>query len=334
MRLLTTIAVIAPFLLAACGSQQETEQSNNLVTPLSATGTLISTDSATISPPSVSRMWQYKIQYLAKENSKVKQGDIVVRFDPMQLRNDLMSKQSELDAAIKEREQSDLMQEQTLQDLKLAKAEAQMNHDKEKRKAEIVDASRSRLEKERQIKQYEIATAILDQTEQRLSNYFASKVVNQEVSDAQINRLTLEVNRIKDEIALLNVKAPKDGIVMYVTEQNGEKPAVGESIWQGRRVLTIPSLDKIAIQAQFDEPDTTKVRVGNEVKITLDAYPELPFVGKITTLGQSYKNKSNRNPKIVFDVIIDIESVDPKIMRPGMKVKVELTSGISTQGEV
>ncbi|MDA8622272.1 efflux RND transporter periplasmic adaptor subunit [Psychrosphaera sp.] len=328
-KLKMTIAMLIAVQLIACGVENKVAPKLVEASSLSATGILVSKESATISPPSVSSMWQYKIQYLAKENKLVKKGDTVIRFDPMQLRNDLMSKQSELDAAVKQKEQSELNQTQILQDLKLAKAEAKMNRDKEQRKAEIVDASRSGIEKEKQAKQYEIAQARFAQAEQRLENYHASTAINAEVSEATINRLTVDVERLKSEINLLNIKASKSGIVMYVTEQDGEKPAVGETIWQGRRVLTIPSLDKIAVQAEFDEPDTTKVNVGDSVKITLDAYPELPFVGKISTLGQSYKSKSYRNPKVVFDVFIDIENIDPEIMRPGMKVKVEMAGGQS-----
>lgn len=315
--------------IIGCGSEVTATAEVTKPASLTATGVLVSKESATVSPPSVSSMWQYKIQYLVKENTLVKKGDTVVRFDPMQLRNDLMSKQSQLDAAVKQKEQSELNQTQILQDLKLARAEAKMNRDKEKRKAEIVDASRSGIEKEKQAKQYEIAQAIFAQAEQRLQSYYKSTSINEEVSDATINRLTIDVDRIKSEISLLNVKASKAGIVMYVTEQDGEKPAIGESIWQGRRILTIPSLDKIAVQAEFDEPDTTKVNVGDDVKITLDAYPEMPFVGKIISLGQSYKTKSYRNPKVIFDVFIDIENINPDIMRPGMKVKVEMAGGQS-----
>ncbi len=323
-------------LIMLVGCNSEIKNSDNIASEavLSATGILISEESATLSPPSISSMWQFKLQYLAKENTKVKTGDVVIRFDPMQLRNDLMSKQSELNAAIKELEKSVLDQEQVLEDLKLALAEAKMNNEKEKRKAEIVDAARSRIERDKQKKSYEIAQLKLLQAEQRITNFYASKSINNEVSESTINRLNVEVNRIKADIERLNVKATKPGIIMYKADHRGEKPAVGETVWQGRSLLTIPSLDKIAIQAQFDEPDTNKVAVGALVKVTLDAYPEHPFMGKITTLGQSYKHKSRQNPKVVFDVFIQIDNIDMEIMRPGMKVKVELVSSTDSVGEI
>lgn len=314
--------------LAACSGQDKINKAEVAATPLVATGELISTNTVTVSPPSVAQMWQYKIQYLAPENSKIKKGDVVVRFDPQQLREELMSRQSELAAALKEKEQKRLEQEQEAQDLKLSLAEAKMTFEKEQRKAEIVDEGLSRIQMKKQQKTFEISSLRYQQVQQKIDNFKRETEVNSTVTESKITRLSMLVDQIKADIAKLNIKASKDGIVMYVKDHNGEKPAVGDNLWMGRRVLTIPSLDEIAIQAQFDEPDTTSVEVNNKVKITLEAFPEVPFMGEVTSLGQSYKTKSHQNPKTVFDVLIKLNEVDSNLMRPGMKAKVELVNDV------
>ena len=306
----------------------ESADDSNLV----AFGKLVSTNSATISPPPVSTMWQYKIQYLARENSQVNEGDVVIRFDPQPLMERLLSKQSELDTAIKEKEQKQLQQEQEQQDLTLALAEAKMNFEKEKRKAEIVDEGRSGIEKRKQIKSYEIAKLSFEQAQQKMTNNEKLQAVDEVVTKSNISRLTIEVDQIKADIEKLNVKASKSGIVMYVANHEGEKVAVGDNLWFGQKVMTIPSLEQLAIQAEFDEPDSAKVAIKNKVKITLDAYPEIPFSGEISSLGQAYKAKSKQNPKIIFDVHISIDDIDSSIMRPGMKAKIELLSQSENKG--
>lgn len=310
--------------LTGCSESAPSAQVTSSDESLSATATLVSENTVTISPPSVTTMWQFKVQYLARENQSVKKGDIIVRFDSQQLRNDLMSKQSQLDAALKEQEKEVLEQEQQEQDLRLALAEAKKNLDKEKRKAEIVDASISGIEREKQQKQYKIAQLQFAQAEQVLNNFFESKDVNSKVTQGKVSRLQADVARIQQDIQKLNIRAPKDGIVMYLPDNDGEKPAVGDSVWQGQQIMTIPSLEDIVLEAQFDEPDLTKVAIGRPVKVTLDAYPELPFTGEITSLGQAFKNKSRQNKRIVFDAYISLGNIDPKIMRPGMQGKVEL----------
>lgn len=322
------IATTVVMTLLGCSEKSVNGTQNKAPVALVATGELVSTNTVTVSPPSVSQMWQYKIQYLAPENAKVKKGDLVVRFDPQQLREELMSRQSELAAATKEKEQKRLEQEQEEQDLKLSLAEAKMTFEKEQRKAEIVDEGLSRIQRLKQQKTFEIAKLRYQQVQQKIDNFKQETEVNRVVTDAKITRLTMLVDQIKADINKLNVQASKEGIVMYVKDHNGEKPAVGDNLWMGRRVLTIPSLDEIAIKAQFDEPDTTSVAVNSKVKITLEAFPEVPFMGEISSLGQSYKTKSPQNPKTVFDVLIKLDDVDSSLMRPGMKAKVELVNDL------
>lgn len=328
---LSSLFFAMSIVLTGCNETKQEQVSSFTAEPLTATATLVSENTVTISPPSVTTMWQYKVQFLASENQSVKKGDVIVRFDSQQLKNNLMSKQSQLSAALKEQEKEGLEQEQKEQDLRLALAEAKKNLDKEKRKAEIVDASISGIERAKQQKQHKIAQLQFAQAQQVLDNFFESKTVNTEVTQSKVTRLEADVARIQTDIKKLNVLAPKDGIVMYVPNNDGEKTAVGDSVWQGQQIMTIPSLDDIVLEAQFDEPDLTKVAIGRPVKVTLDAYPELPFTGKITSLGQAFKNKSRQNKRIVFDAYISLGNIDPSIMRPGMQGKVELLEVDETQ---
>ena len=77
-RLLTLATII--FLLSACGEKgpktqnQAKQQSDEKV--ISAPAELVSLQNISISAPSVQRMWQYKIEYIARENALVKKGDV------------------------------------------------------------------------------------------------------------------------------------------------------------------------------------------------------------------------------------------------------------------
>lgn len=313
---------LARIMLVCLSFQTIAQDDNGKV--LVATGEVFSTENQTIGPPKVDRMWQYKIDFLVKENKPVKTGELIVRFDTQDLRNTLVEKQSALSAAVKQAEQDDLMLDEKLRSARLSLAEAKMNFDKEKRRSEIVDVAASKVDRMKQAKQYEIAKLQLSQAEQILAHHSKSAVLNKEVNQSKVNKLQVDVDKLNADIARLSVKAPKDGIVMYVTDHKGEKLAVGETIWMGRSVLTLPSLDKLAIKAQFDESEFSKVKVNQSVKLTLDAYPELPLTGRITSLGKTFKPKSNRNPKIVFDVFIELNESQNNQLRPGMPTKVEL----------
>lgn len=265
-----------------------------------------------------------KVQYMVPENSHVKEGDVLVKFDAQQLNTKVIEQQSELSAEQKKYETEQLEAEAKAEELKLALAEAEMNYDKANRLAEIVDASTKQIDKDKQQKQFEIAAAKLVKAKRQLAQFATSRELQQQLALKKINRLQLKLNQTKSDIEKLAVTSPKAGLIMYKASGDGEKVAVGDTVWMGRSLMTIPSLDKLAVQAQFDEADTAKLALGSKVKITLDAYPEVPYTGTIRSLGQAYKAKSRSNLSVVFDVEIDLENIDLERMRPGMKANVEV----------
>lgn len=317
------VSAISVWLLVACQPEVR-ETSVAKPAEVTASAELISLKNATIGPPNVPRMWQYKIEFMARENQIVKQGDKILVFDAQRLKTDLIGHSSRLAAEIKKAENEKQKDEAKKQDLILAEAEAEMNYQKAKRKAEITDASRSRIERDKQQAEYEYQTANLAQAKQKLAQQIKAMEINRKVDQGQINVRQTRVNNIKRDIAKLTVTAPKDGLVMYTANDDGEKAAVGQTVYMGRSLMLLPSLDEVAIKAEFAEPDTAKLYKGQVVKVIFEAYPENAYMGKISALGQAYYPKSNSNAKVVFDALIELDGNKPEVMRPGMKAKVEV----------
>ncbi|MGO4893425.1 HlyD family secretion protein [Flavobacterium sp. W21_SRS_FM6] len=317
------LAAISAFVLVGC--QPDAIETSVVEQPkVTATAELISLKNATLGPPSIPRMWQYKIEYMARENQLVKEGDKVLVFDAQNLKNDLISQSSRLAAEIKKAENQKLKDEATQQDLILALAEAEMNFQKAKRKAEITDASRSKIERDKQQADYEYQTENLAQAKQKLAHHKKAMDINRRVDQAEINQRQSRVNSVKRDIAKLTINAPKDGLVMYTADWEGEKAAVGQTVYMGRTLMQLPSLDEVAIKAEFAEPDTAKLHTGQVVKVIFEAYPENAYMGKISELGEAYYPKSTSNAKVVFDALIELDDNKPEVMRPGMKAKVEV----------
>jgi HlyD family secretion protein len=311
-------------LLVSCQAEQESVNEKVESAKVTATAELISLKNATIGPPNISNMWQYKIQKMAAENTLVKKGDVILEFDGDRVKNDLVSRKSRLNAEVKKAESNKLKDDATTQNLILKLAEAEMEYNKAKRKAEIVDASRSNIERLKQQADYRYQTEALAQAKQKLAHHKKSMGINVKVSEGKIKIMQSRVNRILQEIEKLSVKAPKDGLVMYKEDRNGEKVAVGETVYMGRSLLELPSLDAIALKAEFAEPDKAKLKQGQAVRVIFEAYPEMSYMGTITKLGHAFYPKSTNNPKVIFDAQIELGKARPDVMRPGMKAKIEV----------
>jgi HlyD family secretion protein len=310
--------------LVACQVEPELIKQDVATVKVTASAELISLENATIGPPNVSRMWQYKIQKMAPENKQVKKGEVILVFDGDRLKNNLIGRKSKLKAAIKKAESDKLKDDATTQNLILKLAEAEMEYEKAKRKAEIVDESSSNIERLKQQADFRYQTESLAQAKQKLAHHKKAMLINVKVSQGKIRSMQSRVNSIEREIAKLNVKAPKDGLVMYQENGDGEKAAVGETVFMGRSLMQLPSLDAIALKAEFAEPDKSKLKQGQEVIVIFEAYPEMSYMGTISKLGQAFYPKSANNPKVIFDAQIELGESRPDVMRPGMKAKIEV----------
>lgn len=311
-------------LLVACQAEKSAIKIDLAPSKVTASAELISLENAIIGPPNISRMWQYKIQEMAAENKQVKKGDVILVFDGQKIKNNLISRQSKLRAAIKKAESNQLKDEAAMQDFILRLAEAEMEYNKAKRKSEIVDASSSNIERLKQQADFRYQIENLAQAKQKLAHHKKAMLINIKVSKGKIRSIRSRVNSIQQEIAKLSVKAPKDGLVMYHEDWNGEKAAVGETVYMGRSLMQLPSLDAIALKAEFAEPDKAKIKPGQAVRVIFEAYPEKSYRGTISKLGQAFYPKSANNPKVIFDAQIELGDARPDVMRPGMKAKIEV----------
>jgi HlyD family secretion protein len=328
-RLLTLATGV--FLLSACSEQvrdvqvQGSQQPNSNI--ISAPAELVSLQNISISAPSIQSMWQYKIEYIARENALVKKGDVLLRFDGQSLRTDMVTRRSDFDAAVKEAEQKKLANEEKFEEFNLDLAEAQKNMNIAKRKVEITDISRSDIERRKQQSEFGITTELHKQALQRLAQHKKSMQINEQVQQAKISKAKSEVDELKLSMERLKIMAPKEGMVVLIPNGDDEKPAVGDTVYRGSRLMSLPALDKIAVKVEFDESFTSNILLGANVRVTLDAFPERPFTGKITELGQSYRTKSTNNQKRVFDAWVTLNELELSIMRPGMKATVDTLEG-------
>lgn len=320
------------FLLSACGEQGPesqdiaTQQSEDKV--ISAPAELVSLQNISISAPSIQRMWRYKIEYIVRENTIVKEGDILLKFDGQSLRTDMVTRRSDLSAAMKEAEQKKLENEAKLEEYNLELAEAKKNMEIARRKVEITDVSRSDIERRKQQSEFGITTELHLQALQRVAQHKISMQINEKVQQAKISKAKTEVDELTESMKRLQIKAPKEGMVVLVPNGDDEKPAVGDTVFRGSRLMSLPALDKIAVKVEFDESYTSNIALGDTVRITLDAFPERPFTGKIAELGKTYRSKSRNNQKVVFDAWVTLNQLELSIMRPGMKATVEKVEAI------
>lgn len=326
-------ASVSLVLLSGCEQVPTTTvKKENIEITITASAEIESKKTALIAPPSIKRMWQYQIKYIAPENSQVKKGQMIVSFDDKSVSDLFIDKKSELKQAKQELENKKFQESAEEQQLILNLAEMNMEFEKSERRAEIIDSSRSENDRKKSIIDFTIAKNDLYLAQEKLTFHRRNTELNLKLATNKVKRLTTESELLQHDIDRLKVKAPMDGMVIYVANWQGEKPAKGESIQFGQPVIELAVADDLQLKAQISESDSGKIKIGQKVKIILDSAQEQTFQGSVVKLASIFRDKSSRDKRRIVDTIIALDEqpddADITVMRPGMVARVEVITSV------
>jgi len=92
--------------------------------------------------------------------------------------------------------------------------------------------------------------------------------------------------------------------------------------------------NEVWVEANIKETQVGQVKLGQPVKVTVDAYPGVKFTGKVARIGNATTarfallptpNPSGNFTKITQRVAVKIDIVNsPRPLKPGMMVEVEI----------
>lgn len=159
--------------------------------------------------------------------------------------------------------------------------------------------------------------------DQAVENYVLrdqkAKAEMQEVT-ATLEQAKRRKERMLDILKQFTVYAPKPGMVIYKRDWRGRKTETGSTVSSWDNVVAmLPDLSKMITKTYVNEIDISKVRVGQPVKVSIDAFPDQEYPGMVSEVANIGEQRPGSDAK-VFEVIIDIEETDT-IMRPAMTTK-------------
>lgn len=283
-----------------------------------AIGQLKSSASLLIGCPSVRRTWRYTIAYMAPEGKEVKADERVLGFDTKELMEKFQVKQSELATAKQELERTRLVEQETLDGLVLQTTETRVNLEKSRQMASQPEDLSARNDVKKAKMDLELAELQAELTHSRMLNQKSGMGTRIRALESKIKQLENEVSDLQSSIERMQVKAPKPGMVVYAQDWRGRKKAVGDNTWMGDTIIELPDLSKMEVAAVVPEPQAGKVKEGLTAEIRLDSNPDKLYSGKVKSLGRIFRTKSDDQPSVVFDAVIEISDPDPQLMRPGM----------------
>jgi HlyD family secretion protein len=140
---------------------------------------------------------------------------------------------------------------------------------------------------------------------------------------AQLDQSRAGLREAKDNLAKTRLMSPISGRVVRLAVEEGEVAVPGTFSRETGLLLTIADLSVILAKVQVDETDVVSLARNDSVQVTIDAYPDSSFLGRVSRVSQSAKltgtqTASGSNDRAVdFDVEITLET-PPRDIRPDL----------------
>lgn len=203
---------------------------------------------------------------------------------------------------------------------KQASAESKYTSYKEHVLPSLIEASQAKIEK---------ALMELEQTKTGSVYKIAKAAAALNKSKSKLAVIETGLVRAEKELEDAVIKAPFQGIaILFEAFRNGQKrkPRVGDKIWQNQPLLYLPDITSMVVKTKVREIDLHKLTLDQDCLISVDAYPEVIFKGKVALVGvlatTGYEGGMGEK---YFQTTIAVEGQDSRL-RPGMTARSTILS--------
>ena len=137
-------------------------------------------------------------------------------------------------------------------------------------------------------------------------------------SKAQVDLAEASLRQAMTNLSYAKIYSPIDGVVVDREYDIGQTVAAS---FQAPTLFTIAEdLTKMRVQADVDQSDIGRVKVGQSARFTVDAYADQTFSG---TISQIRLNATQNQNVITYPVIIDVPNPDGRL-KPKMTADVTI----------
>ncbi len=180
-----------------------------------------------------------------------------------------------------------------------------------------------------------VSTTVLDEAQERLEVLQAginlaneelklkqSQLINNSrLAEAMVDKAAANLNEEEIQLTYASITAPIDGIVAFVSTQEGETVVASLN---APTFVDLIDLRKLEVTVFVDETDIGRIKVGQRAKFTVDTFADQFFDGKVREIHPKAVIKDN---VVNYEVILDIAKKKVAKLRPEMTANVVITTG-------
>jgi RND family efflux transporter MFP subunit len=292
-------------------------------------GEIKSTKSVLLTAPQVP---DPRIVKLAESGKPVKKGDVVIEFDAVQQEQNYLERSTSVRTADSEIVQTKASHKIVNEQDAMSKMQAEYNVERAKleaSKAEIlseIEGAKNRIE-------VGVSEGELSQVKTAINSRKVSQQADLSRLDQRRDKTVRDMDLAKTYLSKMQVRAPIDGIVNVLPNFRsggsfGQSPPAfkeGDRAWTGASIAEIPDLSSMYIDLKLEEVDRGKLKLGQVVRLRVDAVPEKEFLAEldwISPIAALIYRGMGASEK-TFPARATLQNLDHRL-RPGMSASAEV----------
>jgi HlyD family secretion protein len=239
------------------------------------------------------------IELRVREGEVVKKGDLLLRIDP-----------STFEASVARAEAG-------LASARASAVQAEANRAQAERAAQ----------RARELRAQNPNLVSDEQLEQAETSFHVAEAVAVS-AERQVDQAQAFLQEARDQLAKTVLRAPMDGQVTRVAVEEGEVAVPGTFSRETGLLMTVSDLSVIQVNVQVDETDVVRLHLGDSTEITIDAFPDTTFTGRVTEISQSSSQvaaAASTDRAVDYDVEITLDNPPPDV-RPDLSATAKIVT--------
>ena len=146
-------------------------------------------------------------------------------------------------------------------------------------------------------------------------------------AEAQTEQTVANLAQVQYALSKTTITTPMDGMVTSLNAEVGEIVMIGTMNNPGTVIMMISDMSEIETEVEVDETDIADVKLDQEAKIKIDAYPDTTFRGKVSEIGHTALITGMGTQDQVTNFLVKVVLLDElSNLRPGMSASVDITT--------
>ncbi|MEP7341033.1 MAG: efflux RND transporter periplasmic adaptor subunit, partial [Acidobacteriota bacterium] len=136
-------------------------------------------------------------------------------------------------------------------------------------------------------------------------------------AESEIKMAEGRVNTLIEKIRKCAVRSPVGGTVLRTHLRAGESFSAAFS----SPIISLADISRLKVRAEVDERDLGRIFIGQQVNVTVPAFPDRQFRGQVTRFGEQMGRKrvrtgdpAEKSDRDVLEVIVELAETDQRLV--------------------